>query len=204
MSEQTSERSFDELAKGLASGTVSRGKALRLMGAALVGGALASLPGGAWASHKGTPHGGGGGGGGKSSCAKYCKTLFGGDTAAQEECVSQGAKGTGPCFECGAPGNPTPTCKAHEIFNPTKCACESIGSIVACTLNEPICSASYNCGGEGARCTCAPTVEGGSACIVPDCGEPCSSGADCPSGLCGAAECCSGAPVCLTPCGQGT
>ena len=37
-------RSFDELAKGLASGEVSRGKALRLMGAALVGGALASIP----------------------------------------------------------------------------------------------------------------------------------------------------------------
>jgi len=58
MGEQTRERSFDELAKGLASGTLSRGKALRLMGAALLGGALASLPGGAWASHKGTPHGG--------------------------------------------------------------------------------------------------------------------------------------------------
>jgi hypothetical protein len=39
------EGSFDELAKGLAAGTLSRGKALRLMGAALVGGALASVPG---------------------------------------------------------------------------------------------------------------------------------------------------------------
>ena len=34
---------FDELARGLADGTLSRGKALRLMGAALVGGTLASL-----------------------------------------------------------------------------------------------------------------------------------------------------------------
>jgi hypothetical protein len=41
--------SLDELAKGLATGTLSRGKALRLMGAALVGGALASIPGIAWA-----------------------------------------------------------------------------------------------------------------------------------------------------------
>src|SRR5919107_1109369 len=39
----------DELTRGLASGTLSRGKALRLMGAALVGGTLASLPGVAWA-----------------------------------------------------------------------------------------------------------------------------------------------------------
>jgi hypothetical protein len=37
--------SFDDLAKGLASGEVSRGRAIRMMGAALVGGALASIPG---------------------------------------------------------------------------------------------------------------------------------------------------------------
>jgi hypothetical protein len=35
--------SFDELAVGLSSGTLSRSKALKLMGAALVGGTLASL-----------------------------------------------------------------------------------------------------------------------------------------------------------------
>jgi hypothetical protein len=34
---------FDDLARGLADGTITRGKALRLMGAALVGGSLASL-----------------------------------------------------------------------------------------------------------------------------------------------------------------
>src|SRR5215212_10933026 len=34
---------FDELARGLADGTLTRGKALRLLGAALVGGTLASL-----------------------------------------------------------------------------------------------------------------------------------------------------------------
>jgi hypothetical protein len=39
------ESSFDELARGLASGSVSRRKALGLMGAALVGGVLASIPG---------------------------------------------------------------------------------------------------------------------------------------------------------------
>jgi hypothetical protein len=49
MVRETTESSLDELAKGLASGTVSRGKALRLMGAALVGGALASIPRMAWA-----------------------------------------------------------------------------------------------------------------------------------------------------------
>jgi hypothetical protein len=44
---------FEDLAKGLASGTVSRRKTLQLMGAALVGGALASIPGVAWAAKGG-------------------------------------------------------------------------------------------------------------------------------------------------------
>ena len=54
MSEQESrytqtDGSLDELAKGLAGGTLSRRRALRLMGAALFGGAVASIPGVAWA-----------------------------------------------------------------------------------------------------------------------------------------------------------
>src|SRR5215207_10704392 len=43
MARGTTESSFDELATGLASGSISRGRALRLMGAALVGGTLASV-----------------------------------------------------------------------------------------------------------------------------------------------------------------
>src|SRR5918995_503304 len=49
VSQQTTNRSFDELAKGLATGTLSRGKAIRWMGGALLGAALASVPGVAWA-----------------------------------------------------------------------------------------------------------------------------------------------------------
>jgi hypothetical protein len=45
MATQTTERSLDELAKGLATGTLSRGKAIRWMGGALLGAALASIPG---------------------------------------------------------------------------------------------------------------------------------------------------------------
>lgn len=58
MSEQESrytnrEGSFEELSKGgLASVNFSRGKALRIMGAALVGGALASFPGAAWSKQQ--------------------------------------------------------------------------------------------------------------------------------------------------------
>jgi hypothetical protein len=50
MSPEATERSFDELARGLASGTLSRGKAIRWMGGALLGAALASFPGVAWAN----------------------------------------------------------------------------------------------------------------------------------------------------------
>jgi hypothetical protein len=50
MSEPTGEHSLDELAKGLATGTLSRGKAIRWMGGALLGAALASVPGVAWAN----------------------------------------------------------------------------------------------------------------------------------------------------------
>jgi hypothetical protein len=50
MNEEPRASAFDALARGLASGTLSRGKALRLMGAALVGGALASVSGVAWAA----------------------------------------------------------------------------------------------------------------------------------------------------------
>ena len=45
MSPEAREHSLDELARGLASGNLSRAKALKLMGATLVGGALASIPG---------------------------------------------------------------------------------------------------------------------------------------------------------------
>ena len=43
MSPEARERSFDDLARELASGSISRRRALRLMGAALVGGTLGSL-----------------------------------------------------------------------------------------------------------------------------------------------------------------
>ena len=46
---RTVNHSFDELAKGLATGTVSRRQALRLFGSVVLGGVLASTPVVAWA-----------------------------------------------------------------------------------------------------------------------------------------------------------
>jgi hypothetical protein len=170
---------FDDLARGLADGTLTRGKAIRLMGAALVGGGLASFPGTAWAAK--------GGGGGKSSCAKYCKTLFGGDIAAQEECTAQGTKGTGPCFACGGPGKPAPTCSTNETLNTTTCQCE------ACTPGTPCSSGGFcyaNASGTGTTCRC------GDASCASSCDE-CSASQVCVVNDGG----CSTSPfICVTPC----
>src|ERR687883_188227 len=63
--DRSRERSFDELAKGLANNSVSRRDALKLVGTALAGGVLASIPGIAWAQQApstGAPPTGVGGG----------------------------------------------------------------------------------------------------------------------------------------------
>src|SRR5215213_9612784 len=57
------ETSFDDLAKGLHDGTLSRRGALRMLGAALFGGALASVPGMAFAAPCRSP---------RTRCAGQC------------------------------------------------------------------------------------------------------------------------------------
>ncbi len=80
----TAELSFDELAKDVASGTLSRRKALRLLGAALVGGAFASMPGVAWAAK-----------GGNRECVRCCKETYG-PGRERGQCISAGARGECP------------------------------------------------------------------------------------------------------------
>jgi hypothetical protein len=76
--ERTGASSFDELAVGLSSGTLSRGKALKLVGAALVGGLLASLPGIAQAAPEACPPL-------RQQCGRICCT-------ADAVCCGKGAK----------------------------------------------------------------------------------------------------------------
>ena len=84
--ERTGASSFDELAVGLSSGTLSRGKALKLMGAALVGGALASTPSIAEAAPKPKPAG------------KKCKSD---DQCSSGRCLSGVCSGLFACGRCG-------------------------------------------------------------------------------------------------------
>jgi hypothetical protein len=125
----TDASSFDDLAKGLASGTLSRRKALRMLGAAVVGGALASFPGMAWAAKPaGCPSG--------VKCKGQCCAV--GATCAK------GAGGACACptgqIVCGG-ACVTNTCpKPGEAFNPVTCQCEcsSTGEVLcngACVSN---------------------------------------------------------------------
>jgi hypothetical protein len=68
------ESSFDELAKNLADGSISRRKALRFIGGAFVGGLLASIPGTAWAA-KPPPPSKGGCPPGRTQCRGKCVDL---------------------------------------------------------------------------------------------------------------------------------
>jgi hypothetical protein len=92
------DHSLDNLARRLAGGTISRREAVRLLGSALVGGVLASVPGVALAQQ-----------GGNRACVRFCKEAFppGPERA---ECIRQGARGEGPChaFGCCVCTTPNP------------------------------------------------------------------------------------------------
>jgi hypothetical protein len=131
---------LDSLARGLASGTVSRRKALRWMGGALVGAALASLPGVAWAAN-----------GGNSACAHFCNEVFP-PGPQRGQCKSQGAQGEGPCYECtpgigSGPNFAPPPCTGGE-FNTETCQCEA--TCPPCTAPK-VPNPANNC-----QCECPP------------------------------------------------
>jgi hypothetical protein len=186
----TPEGSLDELAKGLANGTVSRGKALRWMGGALVGAALASVPGVAWAKPK--P-------GKQKKCKGFedCQgkvpgseciggqcvcgsgtTLCGGVCCVTESCCG-GVNGV--C--CGAPNT---TCVNGE------CVCSP--GIVAC--DGGCCAEGY---------ICVPRAGGGESCCPGNtCGGFCCEGYFGPHACCNEV-CCAEAENCVNgECGCGT
>jgi hypothetical protein len=182
MSEQgtrypTKEHSLDELAKGLASGTVSRRKALRLMAVALVGSALASFPGVTRAAE-----------GDNSACAKFCRENFP-PGRERGECISAGARGEGPCFDNGGGncdlGGIEPSCQTGFLFgcrNGTgNCFC------MKTTEGTAFCAESVR--------ICGPEIEA----------TVCRSSQDCPPGWGCAATCCNPeletTPICNPPCG---
>jgi hypothetical protein len=128
MARETAESSFDELARGLASGSISRGRALRLMGAALVGGTLASVGfGGVAVADDGC-----------KPTAKKCNK--------NAQCCSGKCSG-GKCAACATGqvlcnGNCVSTsCPQGQIFDPSSCAC-----VAQCISDSSrICSTTSDC-----------------------------------------------------------
>jgi hypothetical protein len=198
MARETRERSFDELAKGLANGTISRRQALRWMGGALAGAAFASVPGVAFAAA-----------GGDSACAEFCHANFSGREAGK--CTSAGAHGTGACYDCTPGIGPgpkfvPPDCPPGQEYNPTTCACEG----GACEPGS--CGGGFvPCAGEGLpplqRCLCFEVTEtpGQGRCLnnfVCKEAVPCPNGTtDCPTGFTCVTNTCCGEQVCAPECG---
>ena len=200
------ETSFDELAKGLANGTISRRQALRWMGGALAGAALASVPGVAFAAA-----------GGNSACDEFCHANFSGRAAG--ECTSAGAHGTGPCYTCTpgigpGPNFTTPPCGTNEVFNPETCLCETGGGGPNQPCDTFVCGNPL-CAGDGTSieesCACFEVTEtpGQGICLGDFfCSDavPCPNGtSDCPTGFtCVTNTCCGvGVQLCAPECGVG-
>ncbi len=163
--EADSDRSLDALAKGLANGSLSRRKALKLMGSALIGGLLASVPGVALADHR-PGHGGGTPAFcplfefrcGKKCCPREASCVRG-------ECVCPTGKALCPTNNQCLSSN----CEAPKVYNATTCQCECPTSIT-CTspqvLNPNTCTCACppsECpSGQGLNpttCECQPIAE---------------------------------------------
>jgi hypothetical protein len=196
---------FDELTKALATAT-SRRQALRKIGAILGGTALAGLfPGLALA--------------GNSACAKFCNGIFGDDTPAANQCISQAAHHQGLCYTCGpaAPaGHPslcgqvccssgqgccsgtcidiqtdTNNCGAcnNSCNGTTPGQCQN-GSCVCFGLQHTCTSASQCCGTGQGLTTCAFDTGRFRCCNQP--GGSCRGASDC----CGTVICRNGTCEC--------
>jgi hypothetical protein len=210
VSQQTTNRTFDELAKGLASGTLSRGKAIRWMGGALLGAALASFPGVAWAND--------------------CRRL-GRECRRDSQCCSRNCVRRGDDKVCACPQGQD-RCNDRcvnldrnenhcgECFNrcPEGVECvngECQGGVCPPerTLTEGDCNCAQHCGDsfpgpstcqDNPDCLCWETTEGTGFCgTTGTCDQTCTSSDQCPSGWkCVRNSCCDS--VCIDPCSPTT
>jgi len=198
MARETRERSFDELARALASGSLSRGKALRLMGGLLVGSALASLPGVAWADDDRCPEG-------QTRCGERCVNLKTNERhcgSCSNRCRSTQTCCKGRCVNlqknerhCGSCSNRCP--EGSECVS-GECLVQS-----ACPSG---CGGTPECGSGGQfSCFCLTTTEQTCACVQSASCEGlliCNTSDDCPQGTPCVLGCPSGKvcqPLCSTP-----
>jgi hypothetical protein len=187
--------SFDDLAKGLAHGKLTRRKALRMLGATLLGGVLASVPSVAWAAKPSCPSG--------KKCGKNCcpDTSF---VCTQGKCACP--SGTVLCNNACVSNVCDST--TGEVFNPATCKCE-------CPMGEEICPGNNTCVSNACgvgqtfnltTCECEQAVCPGDCSNYPICGPPdpvtgfaCHCFQVAMTGVCGCART-TGSCSDLTPC----
>jgi hypothetical protein len=202
---------FDELARGLADGTLTRGKALRLMGAALVGGSLASLGiREAGADPPGCKRAG-------KHCTRdtqCCGSLVCVSGTCQTPTTSTTETPTTSTTETPTtPTNETPTTTTTETPTTTTTETPTTTTTPMCIPNGGTCTAggtqccSGNCNSNGFCCptgyvglsngTCAkPCTKGGDDC--PGCAALCAEDVDGVSGCSSGFVRCSGNTDCLS------
>ena len=189
MSPAARERSFDELAQGLASGSLSRRKAMKLMGAALLGSALGYLPGGlAWANNP-CPRG-------EARCNNRCVNLH----RNERNCGRCGHRCASNKTCCGGNCRNLQTNERHCGSCSNRCAegQECVDGV--CSGGEPICDPPCPEGGE-----CVEAGPGVTVCY-PICDPPCTPGTACffdQDGtttycVCGQGGCTDDCSVCLS------
>ena len=200
---------FDDLARGLADGTLTRGKALRLMGAAVLGASLGSLSGAA-----------AGGGVAWADDDDDCKPR-GRRCKRNRQCCSKNCieNPSGSGKVCGCPTTKTP-CGGRCVTNCTppkvldancQCVCES-GQVEcsngSCVSNS--CPDGQSLNTTTCQCECPPgQVLCNGSCVSNSCSEGqifdpsrCTCVAQClpEGGTCTADEqCCVGLTCCGTP-----
>jgi hypothetical protein len=171
VSQETTNHSFDELASGLASGSISRGKALRLMGAALVGGTLGSLGGVAAADEECKPL--------NKKCRKNSQCCSG-------NCSKSGTSRSGTCAcqeNGGTCGSNSQCCSGSKCSNGTCVACLPNSLSSTCTDDSQCCSGICNTTSSGSCAPCRETF------------ARCTSASDCCSGICSDSGFCDHTPA---------
>ena len=152
---------FDELARGLADGSLTRGKALRLMGAALVGGTLGSL-----------------GIGEAGADPPGCKRI-GKHCTRDPQCCGSLVCVSGTCQTPTTSTTETPTTSTTETpTTSTTTMCLPIGSP---------CSADAQCCGNAQGFAFCPPWQ---TCCSPIAGTPCTTSDDCCIGFCNTSGVC--------------
>src|SRR5215218_3249052 len=165
---------FDELARGLADGSITRGKALRLMGAALLGGTLGSL-------------GIGEAGADRPGCKRIGKNC-----TRDTQCCGSLVCVSGTCQTPTTTTTETPTTTTTETpTTSTSTSTTSTSTTPMCQPNGGFCFSddSECCSGNCSNSFCCPAgwmgLSNGTCAMLCTTGSECGAGCTCVSGSSG-------------------